>query len=135
MPDKKETSGEARPCWYGKGYAFFSNTSCEYFPCHPVPAGTDFNCLFCYCPLYMLGPDCGGNFTYLENGCKDCSQCLRPHLRENYGEITQYYQRIQEAMVRRSGEFPPPRQNQPDGGFPKSAPPSGETSSEHGPKE
>ena len=88
-----------RPYWYGKGYAFFSNQACEYYPCHPVPEGTEFNCLFCYCPLYMLGPDCGGKFTYLENGCKDCSGCVRPHLRENYGEIVQCYQKIQEAMA------------------------------------
>ena len=72
MPSK-ETE---RPAWYGKGYSFFTNTACEYFPCHPVPEGTEFNCLFCYCPLYVLGRDCGGNFTYLENGRKDCSNCL-----------------------------------------------------------
>ena len=44
MPSK-ETE---RPAWYGKGYSFFTNTACEYFPCHPVPEGTEFNCLFCY---------------------------------------------------------------------------------------
>ena len=29
-----------------KGY---SNTKCEFFPCHKPHA--EFNCLFCYCPL------------------------------------------------------------------------------------
>ncbi|MCQ4720674.1 hypothetical protein NE659_25760, partial [Flavonifractor plautii] len=28
-----------------------------------------------------------GNFTYLESGVKDCSECLVPHRRENYGFI------------------------------------------------
>lgn len=89
---------EKRPDWYGKGFSFFSNTACEYYPCHAVPEGAEFNCLFCYCPLYMLGEACGGNFTYLENGIKDCSRCLLPHGREGYGYITQQYQKIVEAM-------------------------------------
>ena len=96
MPSK-ETE---RPAWYGKGYSFFTNTACEYFPCHPVPEGTEFNCLFCYCPLYVLGRDCGGNFTYLENGRKDCSNCLLPHRRESYGDIIRRYQDILGVMAR-----------------------------------
>ena len=63
-----------------------------------MPEGAEFNCLFCYCPLYMLGENCGGNFTYLENGIKDCSRCLLPHRREGYGHITRQYQKIVEAM-------------------------------------
>lgn len=50
---------------------FLSNTDCEYFPCHPAPDGAEFNCLFCYCPLYALGKACGSDLTYLENGFKD----------------------------------------------------------------
>jgi len=34
-----------------------------------------------------LGDRCGGNFTYTESGIKDCSRCLIPHKRENYGYI------------------------------------------------
>ena len=68
-------------------YAFFQNKDCEYFPCHKCADAENFNCLFCYCPLYPLGDKCGGNFTYLENGIKDCSGCLRPHKRENYESI------------------------------------------------
>lgn len=90
-----------RPDWYGKGYSFFSNTQCEYFPCHPAPEGTAFNCLFCYCPLYMLGRSCGGNFTYQQNGFKDCGGCLIPHRRENYGYIIERYGQIVEAMTER----------------------------------
>ena len=38
-----------------KHYAFFQNRDCEYFPCHRGVDEADFNCLFCYCPLYALG--------------------------------------------------------------------------------
>ena len=68
-------------------YKFFQNKECEYFPCHAGADGTDFSCLFCYCPLYALGDRCGGSFTYTENGIKDCSHCLKPHRRENYDKI------------------------------------------------
>ena len=40
-------------------YAFFQNRDCEYFPCHETKHPEDFNCLFCYCPLYALGRDKG----------------------------------------------------------------------------
>ena len=68
-------------------YRFFRNTDCEYFPCHKGADRKKFNCLFCFCPLYALGENCGGNFRYTERGIKDCSGCLRPHKRENYASI------------------------------------------------
>lgn len=68
-------------------YDFFQNTECEYFPCHQGADRGTFSCLFCYCPLYTLGDQCGGSFTYTENGIKDCSGCLKPHRRENYQKI------------------------------------------------
>lgn len=85
--------------WYGKHYSFFCNKDCEYFPCHPVSDPEEFNCLFCFCPLYVLGRNCGGNFTYLENGFKDCSSCLLPHRRESYGYILKRYGDIVAAMA------------------------------------
>ena len=33
---------------------YFKNTECKYFPCHNTSPEADFNCLFCYCPLYKL---------------------------------------------------------------------------------
>ena len=45
-------------------YAFFQNRACEFFPCHKGADAENFNCLFCYCPLYALGRKCGGNFRY-----------------------------------------------------------------------
>ena len=50
-----------------KHYNFFQNKECEYFPCHKGVKEEDFNCLFCYCPLYTLGKHCGGNCTYTES--------------------------------------------------------------------
>lgn len=66
--------------------SYFCNRECEYFPCHKVAEHTDFNCLFCYCPLYFM-EDCGGNPCYTKEGVKDCSQCMVPHKAENYGYI------------------------------------------------
>lgn len=68
-------------------YDFFQNSACEYFPCHKCVDTENFSCLFCYCPLYALADQCGGNFTYTEEGIKDCSGCLIPHRRENYQRI------------------------------------------------
>ncbi len=60
-------------------YPFFSHRACAYFPCHEGVDTNEFNCLFCYCPLYALGPCCGGDFSYTEDGVKDCSACTLPH--------------------------------------------------------
>ena len=68
-------------------YKFFQNQSCEYFPCHKTGSEENFNCLFCYCPLYSLGDRCGGAFRYLSNGVKDCSACTFPHQKENFEEV------------------------------------------------
>lgn len=82
----------------GENYQFFSHKACEFFPCHKTAKPEDFNCLFCYCPLYCLGPNCGGNFKYSQGGVKDCSGCLLPHQRQNYGYITGKFQEIVEKM-------------------------------------
>lgn len=82
-------------------YSFTQHRACEFFPCHKTDHPEDFNCLFCYCPLYMLGRKCGGNFTYLESGVKDCSECLVPHRRENYGFIADSFQKIAGEMAER----------------------------------
>ena len=81
-------------------YDFYQHKKCEYFPCHKGADPESFSCLFCYCPLYALGDQCGGNFTYTENGFKDCSGCLRPHRRENYGAITEKMTDVLEMVKR-----------------------------------
>ena len=69
-------------------YKFFQNTKCEFFPCHKIEGKgrltkENFNCLFCFCPLYPY-EDCGGNYTLLEDGTKDCSNCVLPHYNYDY---------------------------------------------------
>ena len=68
------------------GCEFVQNRDCPYFPCHEGVAEERFNCLFCFCPLYFL-PDCGGNYTLINNKIKDCSNCLIPHNCDNYDYI------------------------------------------------
>ena len=72
--------------WQEKKYAFFPHTQCEAFPCHAGIAPEAFNCLFCYCPLFHLD-DCGGTFTRLPTGGKDCSECALPHAKDNYDTV------------------------------------------------
>ena len=73
-------------------YRFFANKECEYYPCHKDVCSKDIedmNCLFCYCPLYML-EKCPGNPKYIEsNGrlIKACTDCTFPHKAENYDII------------------------------------------------
>ena len=75
-------------------YKFFQNRDCKNFPCHKNVPENEFNCLFCYCPLYALGKTCGGNFKYTEKGIKSCIDCNFPHIRENYEKITKRFAEI-----------------------------------------
>lgn len=67
-------------------YKFFQNVDCEFFPCHKTDDKENFNCLFCYCPVYFT--ECNGNYSLLDNGIKDCSNCLIPHCKNSW-EIIQ----------------------------------------------
>lgn len=81
-------------------YSFFQHRECEFFPCHKTDHPEDFNCLFCYCPLYALGSACGGNYAWLSNGIKDCSGCLLPHGRKSYGYISSKFSELSELTKR-----------------------------------
>ncbi|AUA36113.1 metal-binding protein [Clostridioides difficile] len=76
----------------GENYKFFNHKDCEFFPCHKTNKPEEFNCLFCYCPLYALGENCGGNFKYTDKGIKDCSSCMLPHKKDNYNYIMGKFQ-------------------------------------------
>lgn len=82
-------------------YRFFQNKECEYFPCHKVENEEDFNCLFCYCPLYRE-KKCIGNPVWFLNAkgqkMKDCSQCEVIHRPEVYDKVMQQLQR-QDEMI------------------------------------
>ena len=75
-------------------YKFFSHTECEFFPCHKTNDPENFNCLFCYCPLYALKDKCGGNFKYTEKVIKDCKNCTLPHQRKNYDYVIGKFKEI-----------------------------------------
>ena len=81
---------------------FTQNRFCEYFPCHRGVRASDFNCLFCYCPLYALGERCGGNFSYTSKGVKDCANCAFPHRRENYKAVLARFPEIAELAARKT---------------------------------
>ena len=81
-----------------ENFRFFSHDKCEYFPCHKTDRPEKFNCLFCYCPLYVLGSSCGGNYQYTDEGYKDCSECMLPHGEKGYDHIVNRYQDIVNAM-------------------------------------
>lgn len=78
-------------------HRFYQNKGCKYFPCHDLIESdlskALFNCMFCYCPLYALGDDCGGNFKINKSKdgklIKDCSDCVLPHRPEMYEYINQ----------------------------------------------
>lgn len=87
MKDERKNRGGRKPRLRPRESRFFRNLGCEYFPCHEAPA-EEFNCLFCYCPLYH--GECPGEPRFMGmNGArvKDCSGCLYPHNAEHYEEI------------------------------------------------
>lgn len=79
-------------------FRFYRNDSCMYFPCHSVENEEDFNCMFCYCPLYLM-EECGGNYR-MSYGVKDCSNCLIPHKPQGYDHIN----RILTAEIEKRAE-------------------------------
>ncbi len=96
IKEKACESGEEKPGKYvpDRHFKFFQNSECEFFPCHKTSKPEEFNCLFCYCPLYTLGKNCGGNFKHVEGQLKDCSNCMLPHVPSNYDYIIGKYEEI-----------------------------------------
>ena len=82
-------------------YSFTQHTACEFFPCHKTAHPEDFNCLFCYCPLYALGEGCGGAFRYTEKGVKDCSGCLFPHDPDHYAAVLARFPELADLAKRK----------------------------------
>lgn len=82
-------------------YRFFQNRECEFFPCHEVQDEDAFNCLFCYCPLY-LDDNCLGSPEYIITGrgqrIKDCSSCLVVHSPEMYNKVIAHLRRQDEII-------------------------------------
>ena len=82
-------------------YRFFQNRDCEFFPCHKIENEDSFNCLFCYCPLY-LKENCLGSPDYILNGkgqkIRDCSKCTIVHRPEMYDAVIAQFQK-QDCVV------------------------------------
>jgi len=74
-------------------YKIFTNKECKYYPCHKLKRADDFNCLFCYCPLYFI--KCPGVYRILPNGDKDCSGCTIPHEGKEAWDIMAKYLRLE----------------------------------------
>ncbi len=73
-------------------YRFFQNKECENYPCHKE--SDNFNCLFCYCPMYHM-ENCPGTPVYIEKDgrtIKVCSECIFPHDPNNYDKILEIIQ-------------------------------------------
>ncbi|UOY09929.1 cysteine-rich small domain-containing protein [Methanonatronarchaeum sp. AMET6-2] len=68
-------------------FKFIQNKDCQYFPCHDTNNPDKFNCKFCLCPLYFT--DCDGDYKILDNGVKDCSNCMIPHKPGSYDKLIQ----------------------------------------------
>ncbi|MCL2306140.1 MAG: cysteine-rich small domain-containing protein [Planctomycetaceae bacterium] len=83
---------------------FFRNEECRYFPCHDNSDSETFNCLFCYCPLYLLGDRCGGNFKYVgeSKNVKCCSECTFPHEAAHYDLVIAKLKEILEKNLQPS---------------------------------
>ena len=70
---------------------FFENRACEYFPCHE--GLENFNCLFCYCPMYWFD-DCLGSPEFIKSKSgkiiKACTNCNFPHHPEHYDSVMKF---------------------------------------------
>ncbi len=67
-------------------FRYYKNTACQYYPCHNTDVD-EFNCMFCYCPLYLI-KECGGRYSVI-SGIKDCSRCFIPHSFKGYDYINE----------------------------------------------
>ena len=72
---------------------------CKYFPCHERVAEREFDCMWCYCPLYEI--DCAGRYEIVgKDMVKDCTNCIMPHAKEGIKyilrRINQFFDRIAE---------------------------------------
>lgn len=118
----ERADGSERGPVSGGNYRFFTHTACEFHPCHTLPDSEELNCLFCFCPLYALGPRCGGNFRYVGDAgdIKDCSACTVPHRRENYDYIMSRFELLKELAAPRGGDA---REKRDGCKFPRTAAP------------
>lgn len=79
-PSKEMEALEPKDITTNEAYKGVTNQGCPFFPCHEAVDVSEFNCLFCYCPLAFL--ECPGDYEILNSGGvkrKDCSSCTIVH--------------------------------------------------------
>ena len=81
---------------------FFKISSASSSPVIRTPIRSPSAVCFVTVPFTLWGDRCGGNFRYTENGIKDCTLCLRPHIRENYLKILEKMPEIMELAKKKT---------------------------------
>lgn len=56
-------------------YKFFENLGCKYYPCHSGIKKGEFNCLYCFCPIFVVCK------RHSKSGCEFCKV---PHDKGSY---------------------------------------------------
>ncbi len=57
-----------KPYWEGKDILISAIRNVNFCHCHKNADPDDFNCLFCYCPLYALGGEMRWEFPVYGKG-------------------------------------------------------------------
>jgi Zn-finger protein len=83
-----------------QSYKFFQNKQCVYFPCHKGISTDKFNCMYCFCPQYLI-KDCIGKPKWVGhfNKIKDCSNCLVNHGPNSYEAIVEKVDWIEVQLI------------------------------------
>lgn len=91
MPEPKDAADS-------DGFKGFTNEKCPFLRCHEG-VNREFNCTFCYCPLYFI--ECPGPYELYtdKHGLqrKDCTNCTLPH--DGYAQSWAFIQKWMERPV------------------------------------
>ena len=96
---------ECGNCNTGKAgtFSFSSNKAWERYPCRSMRKG--WNSAACSAIVRCIcWAERAEMLHHLENGVKDCSKCLIPHQRDNYGYLAGRFQEIAGEIARHEQE-------------------------------
>ncbi|WP_366485912.1 MULTISPECIES: cysteine-rich small domain-containing protein [Oscillospiraceae] len=87
----------------GRTFSFSSNKAWERYPCRAMRKG--WNSAACSAIVRCIcWAERAEMLHHLENGVKDCSKCLIPHQRDNYGYLAGRFQEIAGEIARHEQE-------------------------------
>ncbi|WP_432490175.1 cysteine-rich small domain-containing protein [Flavonifractor plautii] len=87
----------------GRTFSFSSNKAWERYPCRSMQKG--WNSAACSAIVRCIcWAERAEMLHHLENGVKDCSKCLIPHQRDNYGYLAGRFQEIAGEIARHEQE-------------------------------